>query len=190
MTLPTYAALWLCLLVLAGCDLFATRTPELPVDEAGTFLQPDTPDQVVANVQAALAELSAPNYRRSFADDLVFRPTATAEARDPSIWSSWSRTEEERYLSTLAEDARLTSGNELRLNDSRLTFPSEDRALFEANYVLTINHRRPGVPQTVQGHLIWALRQGEDGLWRIHAWTDQELGDAPSWSDLKAAFVK
>lgn len=181
--------LLLCSLV-AGCDLFSPRTPESPIQESGTFLQPDTPDQVIANVQAAVAELNTQNYRRSFADDFVFKPTSTAEARDPTLWTAWGRAEEERYFSTLVAAAQLTSGNELRLNDRTLSFVSEDRFVLDATYVLTVNHRRPGLPATVQGRLVWTLEEGPDGLWRIHEWTDRELGTNPSWSDLKAEFIK
>lgn len=176
-------------LLLAGCDLFSARTPEPPLDEGGTFLQPDTPEQVVANLQAAVAELNTLNYRRSLADDVTFTPTATAEARDP-IWSGWGRTEEERYFSTIAAAARQTTGNALELNDRSFTILSDDRYVLDATYRLTVNHRRTDAPTTVQGRLVWILTRGADGLWQLQSWTDQELGTNPSWSDLKAAFVK
>jgi len=38
--------------------------------------------------------------------------------------------------------------------------------------------------------LQWMLSQGEDGLWSMQDWIDQELGSEPSWSDLKAEFTK
>ena len=80
----------LIMLVLAtGCYLFATRTPEPPGTEPGAYRQPDTPDQVLENLRYAIAELNAPNYRRSFSDDFRFQPTAEAEAQDPSIWNGW-----------------------------------------------------------------------------------------------------
>ena len=46
------------------------------------------------------------------------------------------------------------------------------------------------MPDTVQGRLVWEIEQGDDGLWRLQRWTDQELGNSPSWSDLKAEFGK
>ncbi len=177
------------LLTPLSCDVFSARTPEPPLDEGGTFLQPDTPEQVVANLQAAVAELSTLNYRRSLADDVTFKPTATAEARDP-IWTGWGRTEEERYFSTIAAAALQTTGHMLDLNDRSFTILSEDRYVLDATYILTVNHRRSDAPTTVQGRLEWILTRGADGLWQLQSWTDQELGNNPSWSDLKAAFVK
>ncbi|MEX0601291.1 MAG: hypothetical protein WD205_11645, partial [Rhodothermales bacterium] len=72
-------------LSLSACDVFSPRSPEHPIEDVGTFIQPDTPDQVVDNIRTAVAELNARNYRRSFADDLTFTPTTDASARDPSV---------------------------------------------------------------------------------------------------------
>ena len=76
----------------AGCGILDPRDPEDPVAESGTYLQPDTPEQVVENIRSAVAELNTLNYRRSLAENLEFRPTATAEARD-GICNAWSRAE-------------------------------------------------------------------------------------------------
>lgn len=176
-------------LTLGGCGIFEARTPELPATESGTFTQPDTPEQVIDNLQAAVAELNVLNYRRSLADDLQFTPTATAQASDP-VFSSWSQAEEEQYFSTLAAAAQLGSGHNLQLNNETLTIVTVTENVFDATYVLTVNHNRPDVPTLVQGRLLWTLVQDPDGLWRLSNWTDQELGNEPSWSTLKADFVK
>ncbi len=173
----------------AGCDLFAPRTPEDPITEAGTFTQPDTPDLVVDNLRAAIAEMNTANYRRSLAEDLTFEPTAVAQARDPSLWASWSRTQEVSTFTTLAEAARQSSGHALRLEDTSIEL-GDTRFTLDATYVLVVRHRRPNVPDTLQGRLIWEIERGADGLWALRRWTDQELGNSPSWSDLKAEFGK
>ena len=172
-----------------GCDLFATRMPEPPGTETGTFLQPDTPDQVLENLRFAISELNAPNYRRSFSDDLHFQPTAEAEANDPAIWNGWGVQEEESYFRALVEAARLTSGNELRLTDVEQTAGPE-RYTVDASYVLVFNHRSTELPNRLQGRVAWSIEKGQDGLWYIATWTDNSTGTAASWSDLKAAFIK
>ena len=134
----------------AGCDLFAPRTPEDPITEAGTFTQPDAPDLVVDNLRAAIAELNTANYRRSLAEDLTFEPTAVAQARDPSLWASWSRTEEVSFFTTLAEAARQRSGHSLRLEDAATEIidgrhPALEQALAE-QFVPNDTHLGPGVP--------------------------------------------
>lgn len=172
----------------AGCGLFETRTPEPPITEGGTYLQPDTPEQVVENLQNAIREANTLNYRRSMADDLEFHPTATAEARD-AIWSGWSVTEEESYYSTLV--AAITQGGSLSLalNDESITAIDAQQTVVDATYVLTADHNRPEIPRVLQGRLVWLIVQNSDGLWELRSWTDREVGTEPSWSDLKAAFA-
>lgn len=173
----------------SGCSLFSTREPEDPITESGSFIQPDAPEQVVENVRAAIAELNTLNYRRSLAEDLVFRPTAAAVARE-SVFDGWSRAQEEQYFSTMTAAAELGSGHSLTLNDQSFTVLSEDQFVLDATYVLRVNHQRTEIPTEVQGRLQWVLVQGPDGLWAVAEWTDQELGTFPSWSDLKAEFLK
>lgn len=174
----------------AGCSLFSTREPEPPISEAGTFLQPDTPEQVVENIQAAIRELNTPNYSRSINQELLFTPTSIAQAQNPATWSNWSQVEEQQYFSTLAAAAEFGSNHELQLNDQTFSIISEQRYDLDASYTLTINHNRPGVPTQVQGRLIWVITQGEDGLWSLKEWTDRVLGNSPSWSTLKSEFIR
>lgn len=191
-TRTTYLSTVLILIafVFSSCNLFSTREPEAPVDEAGTFLQPDTPEQVVENIRAAITELNTPNYGRSISTELTFAPTATAVALDPAIWSNWSQTDEQQYFSTMAAAAEFGVNHELRLSDETISIISDDRYDIDASYTLNVNHNRPDVPTTVQGRLIWVITQGPDGLWSLKEWTDREIGNADSWSTLKAEFVK
>jgi len=140
-------------------------------------------------LQAAISELNTLNYRRSLAETLIFRPTATALARE-SLFSSWSRSQEEQYFSAMAAAAALNTGHSLQLNDQSFTLIGAGAFILDATYVLTINHRRTEVPVKVQGRLRWLIEQGSGGLWSLTDWTDQELGSEPSWSDLKAEFMK
>lgn len=174
-------------LTCSACSLFETRTPELPVSERGTYLQPDTPDRVVENIRFALAEQSTRNYRRSLSDALSFQPTATAQSRDP-IWSGWTSGEEEAYFATLVSAISAESGLSLDLNDATLTAVDAERFVYDATYVITADHNRSETPRIFQGRLSWEIAQQADGLWSLTAWSDREVGSEPSWSDLKAAF--
>ena len=174
---------------LSGCSLFSPREPEDPLAEGGTFEQPDTPEQVIENIEASVAELNTLNYRRSLRADLVFHPTATAESREP-VFANWGRPQEEQYFSAMVAAASMNTGHQLRLNDQSFTILSDSEYLLDATYVLTINHSRPDAPSEAQGRLQWIIRQDAGGLWELAEWTDQELGSNPSWSNLKAEFMK
>lgn len=184
---PVWSMAVLLSLTFAACDVFALRDPEPPITEGGTFIQPDTPDQVVENIQAAISELNVANYTRSLAEDLNFQPTVSAEQRD-AIWSSWSRAQEQSYFTQLVAAASAGGQHVLELSDETMTVLTEDRYSLEARYVLTVQHSRVEVPSLVQGRLVWIITQGADSQWRLQEWTDRELGSEPSWSDLKAGF--
>lgn len=175
--------------LLNGCSLFSTREPDSPITESGTFIQPDKPEQVVSNIQSAIAELNTLNYRRSLDQALDFRPTASADARSP-VFGNWTRAQEEQYFSTLAAAASSGSGHSLLLNDQSFTIISDARFVLDATYVLTINHNRTDADTNLQGRLQWVIDKNSDGLWALTAWTDQELGNVSSWSDLKAVFIQ
>ncbi len=173
---------------MAGCSLFSTRDPAEPITDSGTFIQPDTPEQVIENIQAAISELNTLNYRRSFNELLLFRPTATAEARE-TVFLNWGRSQEEQYFSAMVASANSGTGHNLALNDRSFAIVSDSRFVLDATYVLTLNHNRPDADTRVQGRLQWVIEQGQDGLWSLTEWTDQELGLSASWSDLKAVFI-
>lgn len=134
---------WVLVLVgLLGCDLFTPREPEAPVAESGTFLQPDTPERVVENLQAAIAERNAGNYVRSLAEDFAFVPTASAQSRDPALWAGWNRAREEQYFTAMVAAVTPSATPQLQLSNQTASFESESRYVLEATYRLTVPHTR------------------------------------------------
>lgn len=177
------------LLLVAACDAFAPRTPEPPDTGAGPFVQPDTPDRVVQNLTESFSALNTTAYRRSLGASFHFSPTPEALARD-AFWGTWGVSEEETYFRTLVAAAQPGVSYGLRLADVGTPEFTETRYVLDATYVLTTPHRRPDAPTTVQGRLRWTITRDDDGLWYLTDWVDESLGSAPSWSDLKAAFVQ
>jgi hypothetical protein len=177
----------------AGCGLFSTREPQSPESGAGTWLQPDTPDRVVENMQNAIAEMNSGNYLRLLGADFAFQPTQSAKAREPELWQGWSRADEETYFSRLVASSSLSSGHALQLLDATETVLSDAKYVYDANYILTVRHSRTaeGIPTEFQGRLIWEIDKSEEGLWYIGHWTDLDQdSQSASWSDLKSSFVK
>lgn len=183
------ASLALCLILMTGgCDMFAPRTPEEPTGAAGTWLQPDTPDRVVQNMERAIEELNVQNYRRSLDEAIIFRPAASVAVSSP-VFAGWDRSDEERYFSTLVAASDPTAAHNLRLVDGTSPTPiGTTTFVLDASYVLTVNHGRADIPTVFQGRLVWTIEQDPDGLWRIVEWRDQEIEASPSWSTLKAEF--
>lgn len=177
---------------LMGCSVFDTREPDPPESGVGTWLQPDTPDRVVQNMRNAIAEMNSRNYLRSLAPDFSFEPTVAAKAREPSLWAGWTMSEEETYFSRLVASSNFLSGHSLQLLDVTENFVDDSRWVYDANYILTVQHSRAAedVPTDFQGHLVWAFQRSSEGLWYLQAWTDQQSANLPSWSELKSTFVK
>ncbi len=177
---------------IAGCSVFDTRDPEDPESGVGTWLQPDTPDRVTRNIQNSIAEMNSRNYLRSLGPEFVFRATVSAIAREPSLWSNWAIPEEETYFGRLVASSNFLSGHSLQLLDIIENVIDENRHVIDANYILTVQHSRSAedIPTEFHGHLVWAIQKSSEGLWYLQDWTDQEVQNQPSWSELKSTFVK
>jgi len=184
-----YSAFIGLLLFVGACGLFSPRTPEDPEGEAGTFIQPDAPDAVITNLQAAIEELNVATYRRSLHTSMTFVPTAIAQARDPALWTNWGYAEENTDFATLTEAARDGTGHFLRLEDVSPEI-GERRQQMDARYLMVVRHFRAEAPDSVQGRLIWEIEEDDNGLWSLTRWTDQQADGVPSWSELKAEFGK
>ncbi|HLE56349.1 MAG TPA: hypothetical protein VJB15_04635 [Rhodothermia bacterium] len=180
--------------LLIGCDVFATRDPEPPQAGIGTWLQPDTPDRVVDNLRTAVTEMNSGNYLRSLDADFAFEPSQAARAREAALWQGWGRADEETYFSRLVASSGFSSGHDLQLLDQTENVLSDEKYVFDANYILTVRHSRTAedIPTEFQGRLIWEIERSEEGLWYLHRWVDvdSESQTVASWSELKASFVK
>ncbi|MCA0269332.1 MAG: hypothetical protein LCH53_08960 [Bacteroidetes bacterium] len=173
-----------------GCDVLSPRTPEDPSSDPVVFVQPDTPETVVENLERAVAARDAGAYRRSLADAFAFTPTPDAATRYP-VWNGWDRVTEETATRALFVAAQSGAVYTLRLDGQTAEDVSDSRYVLAARYTLSVPHVRPDAPTIVQGRLRWTLVRGSDGLWALAAWTDEpDASGAASWSDLKAAFAR
>jgi hypothetical protein len=180
-------------IAVGSCSIFDTREPDPPeTTDVGTWLQPDTPDRVIRNIQNSIAEMNSQNYLRSLAPDFAFEPTVSSMAREPSLWTGWTIPEERTYFEGLSASSAFLSGHSLQLLDVTENVVSDERYIVDANYILTVHHSRAAddVPTVFQGHLVWIIQRSSEGLWYLVSWTDQEALNQPSWSELKSTFVK
>jgi hypothetical protein len=182
------------LIVISGCSLFATRDPESPdTGNQVVFIQPDRPEIVIQNFTNAINGLSIQNYLQCFdATQFEFTPSLQSASTNPGIWAAWAYQEEQTYFTNLASEASLFTGHRLSFNNPRYEILSETQQQFIAQYSLTIIHNRSasGVPTTAVGELLFDLEAAGTGLWTIKRWADISTGDAFSWSEFKAVFVR
>lgn len=183
----------------AGCENpFATRSPDFP-DNAGGYhwIPPFASELVLENLRNAIADQNVENYLRCFSDStrtgqrFRFDAETVVANQNPGLFSGWSLAEERDYFIQLRAALPADSARSLLL-DSLQTISYGDSAVFLRSYVLVVRHKRQsiGVPGRMTGALRFWLVKDQFGEWSIYRWADFSTGQAPTWSSLKAAFVR
>lgn len=178
--------------VICGC---ATRTPEEPTGNRGTYEPPTSPQIVIDNFRYAVIEKNMQNFMLCLADPsrsrvpYVFEPSAEAGARFQAIFQSWSLDKERQaFLSVIA---RLPTDVALGLEftNGSVAFSSPDSLVWVGDYRLTTKLDLAGVPNMLTGTMVLSIRPEVSGLWSITRWGDaRRTGDTleSTWSVLKA----
>ncbi len=180
----------LCLLV-ASCSLFETRDPEDPgTTTVPVFIQPDRPQDVIQNLQNAVRTMNLDNYRRCLDPEVFsYQPSSVAQSSNPDLWLGWGFAEEEAYFNNMRAETEGLSGHELRLENRHDVQIPPDRWQFDAEYRITVQHNRQGLPGEARGVLRLIMVRDESGRWSIEAWSDAAEGSDFTWSDFRAAFL-
>ncbi len=178
-------------LLLAGCDLFRTRTTEPPLDSGSPWIYPTQIEQVFLNMKQAMAELNSEHYLRCFftPDDpgrtFIFVPNPNSIGWP--LTTPWGYAEEQRtiqYLFTLLQPGFIPY---LTLQEeSRSIYGNNDSARVTQTYTLNVAVSDPTLPAEVSGRSDFILAKNSTGYWAIYRWEDLEGN--PSWTDLKAGL--
>jgi len=187
----SFAAIAAFCLLAASCSLFETRDPEQPgTTTVPVFIQPDRPQDVIQNLQNAVRTMNLDNYRRCLDPEVFsYQPSSVAQSSNPDLWLGWGFPEEEAYFNNMRAEAEGLSGHELRLENRRLVQISTDQEQFDADYRLTVQHNRQGLPDVAEGVLRLIMVRDESGSWAIESWSDAAEGSDFTWSDFRAAFL-
>ena len=177
----------------SGCSLFEPREPEHPSQSSSAFLPPTTPEIVIANLQSSIAQRNVQNYincldssrtRRPF----TFAPSGDASAQYPTVFSSWTYTEEDDYMSNLVSKAIPGGFSSLLLTQTSLPIIYADSVIYSYDYTFTFQHTEPGFPATARGNLQFALGADNSNFWYIYRWTDSKTTPDITWSGFKGKF--
>ena len=191
------------LLCLGACDSFSPRSAPTPCDPdtdpdckpLPPFLEPQTPELVRTNIQAAVQERTVqPNYVRSLTPEpadqpglFTYIPDPGAEAQaPPGFFVGWNKDREVQFMLTLLEasaggGAALDSLNQVELAFPRYTvdptFPSTpDLTRYDVEYVLALTYESgdPPVERTDRyaGRAKWDLTGGNRNFWTLLRWED------------------
>ncbi|MEN9795715.1 MAG: hypothetical protein RLZZ150_692 [Bacteroidota bacterium] len=180
------------MLVVSSC---ATRTPEEPTGNRGTYEPPTSPQIVIENFRNAVIEKNTQNFMLCLADPTrsratyVFEPSAEVGARFQAIFQSWSLNRERQAFISLI--ARLPTDVSLGLEftNGSVAFSSPDSLVWVGEYRLSTKLDLAGVPNVLTGTMVLSIQPEASGLWSIARWGDaKRAADTleSTWSILKA----
>jgi len=182
-------------MVLAGCNIFETRTPEPPSQSSSSYIPATDPSLVFSNMSNAFRDLSSVNYVKSFADSSTagrgfsYEPTPEAKIKYGGVFLFWTRQSEQQYFENLR--SKIPSGSTASLVFQTLTVQSvqSDSAQYEATYTLTAPHTVASVPKVATGKAQFFLLADRSRNWVIWRWVDVPTTSGSfTWSDLKGEF--
>lgn len=176
--------------MMSSCSIFETRDPEEPGSTTvPVFIQPDRPQDVVQNLENAIRAMNLDNYRRSLSQELFqYEPSSEAQSSNPDLWHGWGFSEEETYFNNMRSEAEGLSGHDIELQNRSQVRVDSDIEEFQADYTLTVEHNRQGLPTEARGSMRLQISREEDGIWEIISWEDASDGSDFTWSDFRAAF--
>ena len=184
--------LTIAVLVVSSC---ATRTPEEPTGNRGTYEPPTSPQIVIENFRNAVIEKNTQNFMLCLADPTrsratyVFEPSAEVGARFQAIFQSWSLNRERQAFISLI--ARLPTDVSLGLEftNGSVAFSSPDSLVWVGEYRLSTKLDLAGVPNVLTGTMVLSIQPEASGLWSIARWGDAKRATdtlESTWSILKA----
>ncbi len=181
-------------MLISGCNIFETRTPQPPQQQQSDFLPPTIYSIVIQNLQSAITDRNVNDYVACFSDlttggrPFIFQPSPTAGRQYESIFQNWGISSERGYFNNLISQSSSTSTPSLVLVPVEEQ-PGADSAYYSANYTLIWPNKNSSAPQRVQGNLQFYLGVNTSGNWSIYRWVDTGTSDTvKTWSDLKAWF--
>ncbi len=177
--------------LLYGCDVFKTRTPEEP-DQSSTIYQPATsPSVLFSNFTTAFKELNDAEYYKCFiaSDSTIkyqFIPEPTSAARYPAVFLNWSADNERTFILGLKSYLEQLTKPDLQWENSNYELQTADSAILLAQYTIDITAKNEITNYRGTSRLTFYL--ASDGIWKISKWQDMTFstGDtSQTWSSLK-----
>jgi len=182
---------WISCLLVSAC---ATRIPEEPTGNRGTYEPPTSPTIVIENLRNAVIEKNMQNFMLCLADPsrssfaYRFEPSAEAGARYQAVFLNWSVTKERQAFLSMASKLAVDQQPQLSFANSQVAFSSPDSLVWVAEYSLTAQLVLTSLPSTLSGTIALTICPEQSGLWSIARWSDARRPSdttEATWSLLK-----
>ena len=191
-----FFAIALSILILVGCaDPFSSRSSEPPIGDAGTFIQPVSPQIVLINLQKSYEELIVANFMRCLDSNFVYHYDF-AENQATTSDTTWALNDEIRVTESIFNSFLADSTKELRLSlqtlEDQLDQSHGDSAILYRSYIVSvITAADTQTPDTTvyTGTSTFTMVENQQGLWSIKTWNDHhQATDDLSWADYKYGY--
>jgi hypothetical protein len=194
--LAVFAVLAGVMLTLNSCNNpFSTRDPEDPGSEGAAIKPPNSPENVLFNLEASFEGLSILDYLSVFSDDFMFNP----DPEDSLLYledftSGWGYEKEDEFANNYLQRVNFTDhieGKPIFL-DTVSIVPGVD--LYEYTYNMYIFEAdSTGVDPSrieIEGEAWLYFREDSEGKWYIYQWTDHRINsNSITWGALKAQNI-
>jgi hypothetical protein len=183
------------LVCFAACrNPFATRKPEDPSLSASNWISPLYPEQVLVNLQTAVAERNTDNFIRCFADPAYsgrsfrFEPDPQTSSNHPGVFDGWGINRETGVMQQAYSLVPKDSTCMLTWTKILREIIASDTAVMVRQYKLELRHKPSILPVVFEGQAEFRLAADRRGEWCVYQWTDNSLGESVCWTELKAAL--
>jgi len=183
----SFSILTLLVGLIAGCDLWTTRSPEDPSNSTSNFVPASDPETLFQNLKSALQDGIVENYIACFVDvsylkkEFVFIPASGTIIENPRL-SSWNLQAEKEYFNELI--SKLKSGSSITFN---YTIAQKDYNSEYYEYVIdyAISFQSSSLSGEYQGTSRFKIYVDSRGQCVIVEWEDIKKNDYDCWSELK-----
>ncbi|MBU3699053.1 MAG: hypothetical protein FGM33_03450 [Candidatus Kapabacteria bacterium] len=188
---PLHEILIVLLIISGGC---ATRTPEEPSGDRGTYEPPTSPLIVVDNLRNAVIEKNTQNFMLSLADPsrssmtYAYEPSAEVGARYQAVFSSWNADRERQAFLSMISRLPVDQRPSLVFSNTQVAFSSPDSLVWVSDYELTVRLNITALPSLLTGTMALTVTPERSGLWSVSRWRDAKRpGDTveSTWSLLR-----
>ncbi|MEG8947052.1 hypothetical protein [Rosettibacter firmus] len=176
-------------IILISCDIFTTRSPEVPDRPSSNFLAATSPEILFNNFKSSIEEKVVENYIACFVDTSYlkkkynFIPAVGSTALYP-ILNNWSINEEKQYFLNLVSKLQQGKNIELKLTNTQKNIFG-DSAIYYFDYELIINSNNQLIGGTFKGTAQFKIFSDNREQWSIVEWQDIKKENYLCWSDLK-----
>ena len=181
--------------VIMGCGLFGTREPESPTGKSNIWTPPANPQEVLKNISESFSQKDGILYMKSFAQadnsdsGFTFIPDYTSSIYDPTIFEDWKYTEEESFIFSLFAPSFLPSESTATIQFiPESEPPGEICATYYESYNISLHHTNESMDRTYSGRAEISFTRDYTGYWVISKWVDENLGNQPNFTTIKATL--